>query len=51
MSIHSRYETLPGSSGLSFTPVKMAGSEMITIDELIVAISMPRVVFESATQR
>ena len=32
-------------------PRKIAGSEMITIEELIVAISMPRVVLDSATQR
>jgi hypothetical protein len=30
-------------------PLKMAGSEMITIDELIVAMSMPSVVLLSAT--
>ena len=29
----------------------MAGSEMITIEELIVAISMPSVVLDRATQR
>ena len=32
-------------------PRKIAGSEMITIEELIVTSSMPIVVFESATQR
>ena len=30
-------------------PRKMAGSEMITIEALIVAISMPSVVLDSAT--
>ena len=29
-------------------PRKIAGSEMITIEELIVAMKMPRVVFDSA---
>ncbi len=32
-------------------PLKMAGSEMITIDALIVAMSMPSVVLLRATQR
>jgi hypothetical protein len=30
-------------------PLKIAGSEMITIDALTVAIRMPSVVFDSAT--
>ena len=30
-------------------PRKMSGSAISTIEELIVAISMPRVVFDSAT--
>jgi hypothetical protein len=30
-------------------PRKMAGSEMITIEELMVATSIPRVVFDRAT--
>jgi hypothetical protein len=30
-------------------PLKMAGSEMITIDELTVASNIPTVVFERAT--
>ena len=30
-------------------PLKIAGSEIITIEELIVAISMPSVVLDSAT--
>jgi hypothetical protein len=30
-------------------PLKMAGSEMITIDELTVASSIPSVVLDSAT--
>ncbi len=41
--------TLPVPSGFSLMPSKIAGSEMITIDELTVAMSMPRVVFDSAT--
>ena len=40
---------LPAASGSSLMPRKMAGSEMSTIDELIVAISMPSVVLDSAT--
>ena len=39
---------LPGASGLSSMPRKMAGSAMSTIEELIVAISTPSVVFDSA---
>ena len=40
---------LPASSGFSLMPLKIAGSEMSTIDALIVAISMPRVVLLRAT--
>ena len=39
---------LPGASGSSPMPRKIAGSEMITIDWLIVASSMPSVVLDSA---
>ncbi len=39
---------LPGSSGLIPMPRKMSGSAISTIEELIVAISMPSVVFDSA---
>ena len=38
-----------GASGSSPMPRKMAGSEMITIDPSIAAISTPSVVFDSAT--
>lgn len=31
------------------TPLKMAGSEMRTMDEFTIAIRMPRVVFDRAT--
>src|SRR5438874_13608549 len=37
-----------GSSGLRWMPRKMAGSEMITIEESSAAIRMPSVVFDSA---
>lgn len=40
---------LPGRSGSSPIPRKMAGSEMMTIEEFTVAISMPSVVLDSAT--
>ncbi len=39
---------LPGASGVSLIPRKMSGSAMRMIDELMVAISMPSVVFDSA---
>ncbi len=39
---------LPGSSGLSAMPSKMLGSAMSMIDALIVAMSTPRVVLDSA---
>ena len=39
---------LPGSSGSSLMPLKMAGSEMMTIDPSMAAMSTPRVVLESA---
>jgi hypothetical protein len=37
------------TSGLRPIPRKMAGSEINTIDESMVAIDMPTVVFERAT--
>ncbi len=40
---------LPGSSGLMWMPLKMAGSEMMTIDPSIDPISTPSVVFDRAT--
>ena len=40
---------LPGVSGLIPIPRKMSGSAISMIDELIVAIRIPSVVFESAT--
>jgi hypothetical protein len=40
---------LPGVSGSSPMPRKIAGREMITIEELMVASSIPRVVLERAT--
>ncbi len=39
---------LPGPSGSRPMPWKMSGSEISTIDELIVTISTPRVVFDNA---
>ena len=39
---------LPGCSGLIPMPRKMSGSAISTMDELIVAISMPSVVFDRA---
>ena len=38
----------PGASGLSLMPRKMSGSAMRMIEELIVAIRIPSVVFERA---
>ena len=40
---------LPGVSGLRWMPRKIAGSEMMTMDALTVAASMPSVVLDSAT--
>ena len=40
---------LPGASGFSPMPRKMAGNEISTIEELMVASSMPTVVLDSAT--
>ncbi len=40
---------MPGESGLMPMPRKIAGSEIKMIEELMVAISMPSVVFDSAT--
>ena len=39
---------LPGLSGLSPIPRKMSGSAISTMDWLMVAISTPSVVFDSA---
>ena len=39
---------LPAASGLTPMPRKMSGSAISTIDWLIVAISTPSVVFDSA---
>ncbi len=39
---------LLGSSGLMPMPLKMSGSEINRIEALIVAISTPSVVFDSA---
>ena len=39
----------PGCSGLMPIPRKMSGSAISMIDALIVAISTPSVVFDSAT--
>ena len=40
---------MPGVSGFRWMPRKMSGSAISTIDELIVAIRIPMVVFDSAT--
>ena len=40
---------MPGESGLTLMPLKIAGNEMSTIDALIVASRVPSVVFDSAT--
>ncbi len=40
---------LPGESGLIPIPMNIAGSEMRMIDELMVAIRIPKVVLVSAT--
>ncbi len=40
---------LPGASGSSPIPRKIAGSEMITMEASIVAISTPSVVLDRAT--
>ena len=39
---------LEGVSGFRWIPRKIAGNAMITIDWLITAIKIPRVVFDSA---
>ncbi len=49
MSIHSRKPTLAAASGSNPMPRKMAGNEISTIDALIIASSMPSVVFDRAT--
>src|ERR1700677_3785860 len=46
--IHRKYEVLDEVSGLSLMPRKMSGSEINSIDELIVTIRMPNVVLERA---
>ena len=51
MIIQSRYPTFSGASGFIPIPRKIAGREMRTIDEFTVAISIPIVVFDRATQR
>ncbi len=40
---------MPDESGLMPMPRKIAGSEIKMIEELMVAISMPSVVFDRAT--
>ena len=40
---------MPGVSGLSWMPRKMAGSEMMTMEALTVAASLPSVVLDSAS--
>ena len=42
---------LAGSSGWTPMPRKMAGSEMMTTDELNRARNVPMVVFDSTTHR
>ena len=46
-SSHKRYPMLDGSSGSRWIPLKMAGSEMMTIDWLSIAMKMPNVVLDS----
>ena len=46
--IQSRIVVLPGCSGLMPMPRKMSGRAISMMDELMVAISMPRVVFDMA---
>ena len=48
MIIHSRIVVLPGWSGLMPMPRKMSGRAISMMDELMVAISMPSVVFDKA---
>jgi hypothetical protein len=48
ISIHSRKLVFDETRGLMWMPRKIAGSEMRTIDESIVAIKIPIVVFERA---
>ena len=40
---------LPGANGSRWMPRKIAGSEMITIEALTVAMNIPSVVLDSAT--
>jgi hypothetical protein len=46
--IHRKYDVLPGASGFILMPRKMSGSAIIRIELLIVAISTPIVVLDSA---
>jgi hypothetical protein len=46
---HSSRLVFAGASGLIWTPLKMSGSAINKIDELIVAITTPSVVFDNAT--
>jgi len=46
MRIHSRYVKLPGSSGFTLMPRKMAGRAMSRLDALIIARSTASVVHE-----
>ena len=48
MIIHSRIVVLPGWSGLMPMPRKMSGRAISMMDELMVAISTPSVVFDKA---
>ena len=49
MISHSSRLVLPGCSGLTPMPRKMSGSAISMMEALMVAISMPSVVFDSAT--
>jgi hypothetical protein len=48
MISHSSRLVLPGCSGFTPMPRKMSGSAISMMEALIVAISMPIVVFDSA---
>ena len=48
MIIHSSRLVFPGCSGFTPMPRKMSGSAISMIEALIVAISTPSVVFDSA---
>ena len=49
MSSQSSKVVFPGCSGLTPMPRKMSGSAISMMEELTVAISMPRVVLDNAT--